>query len=458
MHEPKGIRVRTNIPCRLALAACVVLSPAVVAAQSSLQVPIQFDFINPGAKSLAVGGAFVGIADDATAVFANPAGLRELNRSEWSLELRGRRLDSPFLERGRLSGPIENVGLDTINGPVYTDYHDPNVSIAYLAYVYASPRRKWAISGFRHELARVQQDVVSIGVFQKDPAELASRRELPQTGERELSVTSYAAAAAIELTPHVSIGGTLNVYTFDLRSDFRRFLHDGFSGPPLLDQEVARATQEGDDVAVAPTLGLRACMKRCDDRTTASLRGGFVYRHGPSFEYETQSGSTLRTNAFRIPHVIAGGAVYELPLNGRRILMMVDVAHVTHSRLYEDFLVDQAVGTNIESNVYVDDGTEIHAGVQYTAETVRWRPRYRFGVWSDPDHSINYQVDSPGSTASRRVLDERMSASLAPGDRQFHVAGGLGLTMTPRAELNVGADFSSNAFTISTSLIFRMGQ
>ncbi len=136
--------------------------------------------------------------------------------------------------------------------------------------------------------------------------------------------------------------------------------------------------------------------------------------------------------------------------------MMVDVAHVTHSRLYEDFLVDQAIGTNIESNVYIDDGTEIHAGVQSTAETVRWRPRYRFGVWSDPDHSINYQVDAPGSTADRRILDERMSASLAPGDRQFHVAGGLGLTMTPRVELNVGADVSSNAFTISTSLIFRM--
>ncbi len=285
MHETTGIRVRANVSCTLTLAAYVALTPAVVAAQSSLQVPIQFDFVNPGAKSLAVGGAFVGIADDATAGFANPAGLRELNRSEFSVELRGRRLDSPFLERGRLSGTIENVGLDTINGPVYADYHDPNTSISYLAYVYASPQRRWAISGFRHELARVEQQVLSMGVFQKDPAELTSRRELPQTGERELSVTSYAAAAAIELTPHVSIGGTLNVYTFDLRSDFRRFLHDGFSGPPLPDKEVARATQNGDDVSVVPTVGLRACMKRCDDRTTASLRGGFVYRHGPSFEY-----------------------------------------------------------------------------------------------------------------------------------------------------------------------------
>lgn len=458
MHEPMAIRVRVNIPCTLALAACIALAPTLVAAQSSLQVPIQFDFINPGAKSLAVGGAFVGIADDATAGFANPAGLRELNRSEFSVEFRGRRLDSPFLERGRLSGTIENVGLDTINGPVYADYRDSNASISYLAGVYASPQRRWAISGFRHELARVQQNVLSMGVFQQDPSELTSRRERPQTGVRELSVTSYAAAAAIEVTPHVSIGGTLNVYTFDLNSDFRRFDSDGFSGPPVPERQLGRSTQDGDDVSVTPTLGLRACMKRCDDRSTASFRWGLVYRHGPSFEYDTQDGTTSRTNTFRIPHVIAGGAVYELPLEGRRILMMVDVAYVTHSRLYRDFLVDQAIGNGIESNVSIDDGTEIHAGVQYTAETVRWRPRYRFGVWSDPDHSINYQIDSPGSTATRRVLDERMTAALAPGSRQFHVAGGVGLTVAPRVELNVGTDFSSSAFTLSTSLIFRLTQ
>ena len=52
------------------------------AAQSSLQVPIQFDFLNPGARSLALGSAFVGLADDATAAWVNPAGLMELTRRE----------------------------------------------------------------------------------------------------------------------------------------------------------------------------------------------------------------------------------------------------------------------------------------------------------------------------------------------------------------------------------------
>src|SRR5262245_33791118 len=79
-------------------------SPSVASAQNSLQIPLQFEFINPGAKSLALGGAFAGLADDATATFANPAGLTYLLGGELSMEVRGARSISPFLERGRLSG------------------------------------------------------------------------------------------------------------------------------------------------------------------------------------------------------------------------------------------------------------------------------------------------------------------------------------------------------------------
>jgi long-subunit fatty acid transport protein len=44
--------------------------------------------VNPGARSLGFGGAFVAIADDATAAYANPAGLVQLVRPEISFEAR----------------------------------------------------------------------------------------------------------------------------------------------------------------------------------------------------------------------------------------------------------------------------------------------------------------------------------------------------------------------------------
>ena len=224
---------RANIPCMLALGACcrALACGGRGAVEPSSPDPVRFH--QPGREKPRSrrsvrrhrGRCHCGLCESGRAARAEPE--RVFDRVSRPAA------DSPFLERGRLSGTTENVGLDTVSGPLYADYHDPNASISYLAGVYASPQRKWAISGFRHQLARVQQEVVSMGVFQQDPTEITSRRERPQSGVRELSVTSYAVAGAIELSPHVSIGGTLNVYTFDLQSDFRRFETDGFSGPPL---------------------------------------------------------------------------------------------------------------------------------------------------------------------------------------------------------------------------------
>lgn len=45
-----------------------------------------FRFNNPGARANAMGGAFIGLADDATAAYANPAGLTILTKPEISIE------------------------------------------------------------------------------------------------------------------------------------------------------------------------------------------------------------------------------------------------------------------------------------------------------------------------------------------------------------------------------------
>ena len=152
----------------LVLASFLALAPADAAAQTSLQIPLQFDFLNPGAKSLAVGGAFAGLADDATATFANPAGLVQLGASEVSFELRGTWVTTPFLQAGRLSGTVTNQGDDTIAGPVFADSSGSHVGPGFIAGVYMHPSHRWVIAGYRHELARVDQTFFSNGVFQQN--------------------------------------------------------------------------------------------------------------------------------------------------------------------------------------------------------------------------------------------------------------------------------------------------
>ena len=75
------------------LTSAVVLAsilPRAAAAQAGGSAPevgfssIPFQFFPPGARSLAMGATFVGIADDATAAASNPAGLVILTKPEAS--------------------------------------------------------------------------------------------------------------------------------------------------------------------------------------------------------------------------------------------------------------------------------------------------------------------------------------------------------------------------------------
>ena len=61
---------------------------------------LQLNFFNPGARALAMGGAFIAMADDATAAVANPAGLTTLNPPRYN--------------------PCDHNG----NGTDFVDFHD----------------------------------------------------------------------------------------------------------------------------------------------------------------------------------------------------------------------------------------------------------------------------------------------------------------------------------------------
>ena len=105
-----------RVTLSISVAAALTLTALSARAQTgqTAQIPLQFDFLSPGARSLALGSAFIAVADDATAAFTNPAGLMFLIRPEVSAEFRYRRLETPFLSGGRISGVVTNIGQDTL--------------------------------------------------------------------------------------------------------------------------------------------------------------------------------------------------------------------------------------------------------------------------------------------------------------------------------------------------------
>jgi hypothetical protein len=88
----------------LAGALCLLGSVALAQTNAEINAGIQFNFSTPGARSLGLGGAFIGLADDATAAFTNPAGLTALSRPEVSIEGRRWKYTNIFTDGGRAYG------------------------------------------------------------------------------------------------------------------------------------------------------------------------------------------------------------------------------------------------------------------------------------------------------------------------------------------------------------------
>jgi hypothetical protein len=419
--------------------------PHGAAAQTSLQIPLQFDFVDPGAKSLALAGAFAGVADDATASYANPAGLTFLEDAEVSAELRGFRVTTPFMSGGRLSGTVSGIGIDTVAGPSFSDSIGSHVGLGYLSLVYPHPSRQWVIAGYRHELARIDQGFESSGVFQQDPAEFTSRRDLQQDVQRTIAITGYGATAAFKATRTLSVGGGIAVYRFSIDSQVDRYLSDGFFGPVNKQSLSHDTVQRGDDTAIAPTIGT------VFDR--GSYRLGAVFRAGPSFRYDTVGGGLedLGTR-FRVPHTLAAGASKRTAAG---LLFAAEVTRIWYSRLRQDFVTSQAQGEG--PSFTIDDSTEVHASVQYPLRRASGPPiRLRVGTWYDPDHSVKFTPAEAPVTVSDRLFDERLSVALSKGAGQLHLAGGVGMTLSERLELNAAFDVSSRHRIGSASMIVHL--
>jgi len=136
-------------------------------------------FTNPGARSIGLGGAFAAIADDATAAFANPAGLIQILRPEISAEIRGsastKTTTAPYVFSGDVSG------------------------LGFFSFVY--PSRKWAFSIYAHQLGSVDLNFAG-----------------PVPFAREFTVTSYSGAAAFQIFEGLSLGAGLSYFSGDRSS------------------------------------------------------------------------------------------------------------------------------------------------------------------------------------------------------------------------------------------------
>lgn len=433
-----------------AMLAASLLVPGVASAQVTAQFPLQFDFLTPGARSMALGSAFIGLADDATAAVANPAGLLTLTRPEVSFEGRYRRVENPFLLGGRLSGAVTNVGLDTVTGPVYDVSEDSSFNLSFLSVVYPKPR--WAVAFFTHQPTTISNAFTYNGVFESLTifGITTTARENPLTGSRDIAIRQYGGAFSARANSKLTFGVGVSAYSFKLDASFARLgVPASIFGQPDPNAIESTATQSSDEMGIGFNAGVQL-------QPASSVKIGAVYRKAPSFDYVQQSTvrgqSPVTTNgSFKIPDSFGAGLAWR-PSDAT--LLSVDYVHTMHSQIKEDFINLLTNDPGVRSRLVVDDSNEIHAGFEYVITQLSWLPALRAGVWFDPDHSTRYDSSLPGA-AVNPADDLRFRNMLRGGDDLFHYTAGVGIPVSSKFELSGGFDISERSTLASISAIVR---
>jgi long-chain fatty acid transport protein len=436
------------VRCVFLCCAGLLIAAAPASAQRDLEIPIQFDFINPGARSLALGGAFIGLADDATAATTNPAGLQRLGRQEVSVEGRGWNFFTEFVQGGRLSGTATNIGIDTFPGPNYGETSERVGGISFLSYVY--PRGRFSVAAYRQEASRLRASAVTDGAFFTEPnqfGQLQEFREYPSELARELDVVNYGGSVAYRFGA-VSVGGGVNLSHLKLESalvayELPSLVSPEFYGPAVYDEFRYGSTQTSDKVSVGFSGGVLVV-------PNDKFQFGAAYRRGASFDFDGQfvyldpqfaNLTASYTDEFKIPDNIGAGFAVR-PFDG--LTVALDVNRVTYSDLNPFIRAQVRLNEDEEEFYSIDDATEIHLGGEYVLTGLRFLPALRAGFWRESEHAVLYTGP-----------DVLYQATAALAEATKHYAFGGGIAASQRLEINAGFDFSARANTMSFSAIVR---
>ena len=451
-------RLRLRRPVLAGALALVAAGTAGAQSNDEIQAGVQFNFSTPGARSLGLGGAFLGAADDATAAYTNPAGLAQLVAPEVSLEARAWSYSTRYSERGHTpADELTGIGLDVVRGLADGEREDDAAALSFLSYTHAG--RRWAAAVYRHQLAEYEASLESEGPFAGLRA--GTERVFPARSRLSLSIAGIGVAAAARLGDGLYLGAGVARYRLQLGARTERYFRAEPTGDPLADAltgnhygpadfsaaNVANLqTQQGDDHGLAWTAGL---LWRFDGRWSV----GGVYRRGPDFDFRatfTDGPRGLRpgevdpslggAGIFHVPDAWGLGVAYR-PTDA--VLIALDWDRVEYSDLGDDPVNLLRAAQGRLADFAIDDADEVHLGVEYQALGLRHPLALRLGAWLDPDHELRY-------TGGVHALRARFRA----GEDQVHLTAGFGLVLR-RAQFDLAADFSERVDTLSVSSVVR---
>lgn len=420
---------------------------ALIAAPAAAQeqpVTFEFSFSNPGARSMGLGGAFAALADDATAAFANPAGLVQLIEPELSAEGRVSSRRTELVQGGRASGEPSGEGIDTVNGLRHGVSKREQTEVPFSSLVY--PIKKWSFALYRHTWADFDLSSRIDGLFAIEEGEDSRAGDI--RARTRVKVVNTGLAGAYELTERWSVALGLVYYEGEMDSLAEEFAQDeeAFYEPSAFSAE--RLDTRYSHQAKASGVSLHAGFLW---RASPQWSVGGYFRQGPRLELvvmetagpaedDFPEGTIVlhATSPLRLPDVYGLGVAFRS--KGGAWTVGCEWSRVRYSSITEGLDVDVFDPDQIR----LPDGDEVHLGLEYAF--VRSQPvvALRLGAWQDPAHRV---IAGPDADVFERTVFQ-------VGQDEIHTTGGLGLVFE-KFQVDLGVDLSDTADLASLSLVYR---
>jgi long-chain fatty acid transport protein len=462
----------------LLLVALCTLAAAPLAAQNTdieALAGLQFNFGNPGARSLGMGGAFLGRADDASAAEANPAGLTILRKAEFSFEARNYVEGQVFTTSGT---------FPTVNRTTFTHFSD-RVVVSFASAV-VPIMDKFTVGAYFHEPLKNQggaaifphvdpntgattkmpnfflpagggnllteAECIALRTQTRNPAACLENRVDPFISALDVRQRTFGLAAAWRVHPKFSIGVAGRLQTLKEGAFASRYSADGFGNYFLKFIRVqATARTNGTDVMLTEekNVTFSAGFKYAP---TDKISFGGVYKQGAKFNAPTfflgqeSGGQFVKTGdtTFHNPDIAGLGVSFQpIPV----LTINFDAVNVKYSNLVDRFdSITRGVFT-LDHPFKANDVTELRLGGEYF---FAWKVPFavRGGYWRDPAHSVTW--NGPLTTAD--FVGEALL--YPPGEDQNHMSLGGGFAW-PRFQLDFAYDTSKTYKVGSISMVTR---
>lgn len=427
---------------------------------------LPFDLLPPGARSLGLAGAFSGVADDATAAIANPAGLTILTAKELSLHLRNSDSDVDFLDPDAFDSSVNYQP-----GRLNKRYSDSGTNVSFASFVL--PLDRWVFSAYYMNQLNFKSEQSGGLDIVYDPNFIDTYYN---DNSVDSNLDSYGISGAFRVTDSFSLGVTLQQSKLKLKSldawrlddffDNEFFLSDDYGGTPeewaevIIDENLTQTTISDNDSDTTFSFGAMYNLN-------SNWSFGLVYRMGAKFTLKTESQRTLifgcdgngemteicidelgeggtfetqssDTTTIQIPDTFTFGIGWR-PTD--TWLISFDINRIGYSDTTPVRNFTQGFGADINSGPIqltedIDDETTFHLGAEkvFILESNN-TISIRAGAFTIEDHDGNATIDS--------------------GDTAFTVGVGATFGSQGQFQMDLGASFADATNNVLLSGIYR---